>query len=307
MHSKIVKHFCLHSRNVASSCSSYMLLLFSLCRFNLTAPKHISQVLLSWKSHILHFLLIVRQGCEVSVKELDALLSLLAERKRILEQEEAERNMQILLDLLQYLRKQRVDELKEIQKDMQFVKEDINVVERQRIDFCRARNRSSPKLHMSTDDFTTIRSWSSSLEKNNNGSISSSQNSPGGMSTWNFLSKNMAGKTQAIKTGPHKKDNMNILNPQHMSQSSLSVVRKKRLHSQFNELQECYLQKRRQLVDQVDNQVESQSNDMQREGFSAGLSDFQSVLTTFTRYSRMRVIAELRHGDLMHTTNIVSR
>lgn len=53
---------------------------------------------------------------------------------------------------------------------------------------------------------------------------------------------------------------------------------------QFNELQECYLQKRRQLVDQVDNQVESQSNVMQREGFSSGLSDFQSVLTTFTRY-----------------------
>ena len=50
------------------------------------------------------------------MKELDALLSLLAERKRILEQEEAERNMQILLDLLQYLRKQRVDELKEVRR-----------------------------------------------------------------------------------------------------------------------------------------------------------------------------------------------
>ncbi|KAL8131170.1 E3 ubiquitin-protein ligase COP1-like [Apium graveolens] len=246
----------------------------------------------------------LQKGCEVSVRELDALLSLLAERKRILEQEEAERNMQILLDLLQYLRKQRVDELKEIQKDMQFVNEDINVVERQRIDSCRARNRSSPKVRLSTDNYTTIRSWSSSVEKNNSGSISNSQNSPGGMSTWNFLSKNMAGKTQANKLGLNKKDNINILNSQHTSQSGLSVVRKKRVHSQFNELEECYLQKRRQLVDQVENQVES--NVMPREGFSAGLSDFQSVLTTFTRYSRMRVIAELRHGDLMHTANIVS-
>lgn len=56
----------------------------------------------------------LRQGCEVSIKELDALLSLLSEKKRKLEQEEAERNMQILLDFLQILRKQKVDELNEV-------------------------------------------------------------------------------------------------------------------------------------------------------------------------------------------------
>lgn len=41
-------------------------------------------------------------------------MSLLAERKRKMEQEEAERNMQILLDFLHYLRKQKVDELNEV-------------------------------------------------------------------------------------------------------------------------------------------------------------------------------------------------
>lgn len=59
-------------------------------------------------------LVMLRQGCDVSVKELDALLSMLSERKRKLEQEEAERNMQILLDFLQMLRKQKVDELNEV-------------------------------------------------------------------------------------------------------------------------------------------------------------------------------------------------
>lgn len=122
----------------------------------------------------------------------------------------------------------------QIQKDLQYVKEDLNVVERQRIDSCRARNRSSPKLRMSTDDFITTRSWSSSVEKKINSSISSSQNSPGGMSTWNFLSTNMVGKTQASKLGPHKKDNMSLTNPQHTSQLGLSVVRKKRVHSQVS-------------------------------------------------------------------------
>lgn len=50
----------------------------------------------------------------MSIKEVDNLLSLLAERKRKMEQEEAERNMQILLDFLHCLRKQKVDELNEV-------------------------------------------------------------------------------------------------------------------------------------------------------------------------------------------------
>lgn len=50
----------------------------------------------------------------MSIKELDNLMSLLAEKKRKMEQEEAERNMQILLDFLHCLRKQKVDELNEV-------------------------------------------------------------------------------------------------------------------------------------------------------------------------------------------------
>ena len=50
----------------------------------------------------------------MSIKELDTLLALLAEKKRKMEQEEAERNMQILLDFLNCLRKQKVQELNEV-------------------------------------------------------------------------------------------------------------------------------------------------------------------------------------------------
>lgn len=70
--------------------------------------------MLPFKHQSLRFLLIGGQGCEVSVKELDALLSILSDRKRKLEQEEAERNMQILLDFLHCLRKQKINELKEV-------------------------------------------------------------------------------------------------------------------------------------------------------------------------------------------------
>lgn len=52
----------------------------------------------------------------MSAKELDGLLSLLADKKRKMEQEEAETNMQILLDFLKCLRKQKLEELNEVLK-----------------------------------------------------------------------------------------------------------------------------------------------------------------------------------------------
>ena len=114
------------------------------------------------------------------------------------------------------------------------------------------------------------------------------------------------------------------------------------LLQQFNELQECYLQKRRIWNGQSDKQEERDPNTLSREGYNPSLDDFQSVLSTFTRYryqhfvalilvfvfisllgniiflsclyhlfvawySRLRVVAELRHGDLFHAANIVSR
>lgn len=50
----------------------------------------------------------------MSIKELDGLLSLLAEKKRKMEQEEAETNMQILLDFLHCFREKKLEELNEV-------------------------------------------------------------------------------------------------------------------------------------------------------------------------------------------------
>ena len=50
----------------------------------------------------------------MSAKDLEGLLYLLTEKKRKMEQEEAETNMQILLDFLYCLRKQKLDELNEV-------------------------------------------------------------------------------------------------------------------------------------------------------------------------------------------------
>jgi E3 ubiquitin-protein ligase RFWD2 len=80
---------------------------------------------------------------------------------------------------------------------------------------------------------------------------------------------------------------------------------------QFDDLQECYLQKRRRnkAADRVVTNAikDGGKSDPWTEERRTGLDDFHSVLTAITRYSKLRVIAELRHGDLFHSSNIVSR
>lgn len=241
----------------------------------------------------------------MSIKEVDNLLTLLAEKKRKMEQEEAERNMQILLDFLHCLRKQKVDELNEVQTDLQYIKEDINAVERHRIDLYRARDRYSVKLRMLGDDPSTRSAWP--LEKNQHGFNSNPLSIRGGNPLGNFQNKKVEGKAQGSSHGMSKKDAVSGSDSQSLNQSTVSMARKKRIHAQFNDLQECYLQKRRQLVDQPQHtSQESDTSVVRREGYSHGLADFQNVLTTFTRYSRLRVIAEIRHGDIFHSANIVS-
>ncbi|XP_028757990.1 E3 ubiquitin-protein ligase COP1-like [Neltuma alba] len=255
-------------------------------------------------SPVEHFRLSLQKGCDVTIKEVDSLLFLLAEKKRKMEQEEAERNMQILLDFLHCLRKQKVEELKEVQTDLQFIKEDISAVDKHRMELYRARDRYSVKLRM-LDESGSRKSWHSSMDKASGGHLSSPLNMRGALSSGS-LPKKLDGKGQVSSHGIQRKEAISGSDSQYLNQSSLALIKKKRVHAQFNDLQECYLQKRRHLAEKPHSQQEKDKNVINREGYAPGLSEFQSVLTTFTQYSRLRVIAEVRHGDLFHSANIVS-
>ncbi|KAK4279162.1 hypothetical protein QN277_016912 [Acacia crassicarpa] len=255
-------------------------------------------------SPVEHFRLSLQKGCDVTIKEVDSLLFLLADKKRKMEQEEAERNMQILLDFLHCLRKQKVEELKEVQTDLQFIKEDISAVDKHRMELYRARDRYSVKLRM-LDESGSRKSWQSPMDKTSSGHISSPLNMRGAFSSGS-LPKKLDGKGQVSSHGTQRKEAISGSDSQFLNQSSLALIKKKRVHAQFNDLQECYLQKRRHLAEKPHSQQEKDKNVIKREGYAPGLSEFQSVLTTFTQYSRLRVIAEVRHGDLFHSANIVS-
>ncbi|KAL0305972.1 UNVERIFIED_CONTAM: E3 ubiquitin-protein ligase COP1 [Sesamum radiatum] len=219
------------------------------------------------------------QGCTTSVKELESLLSLLSEKKSKMEQEEAETNLQILLDFLHCLKKKKLNELDEIQSDLQYMKEDINAVERRRIELYRRRDRYSAKLRKLVSD-------------------------PCSQSALPSLNDKHGGPT-VQKRYYTRKDSHSGSDTQNLTQSGLALARKRRVQAQFNDLQDCYLQKRRYWARHTLEQQERGSHGY-REGYPEGLEDFQSVLSTFTRYSRMRVVAELRHEDVFHSANIVS-
>ncbi|KAM0021283.1 putative transcription factor WD40-like family [Helianthus debilis subsp. tardiflorus] len=60
------------------------------------------------------------------------------------------------------------------------------------------------------------------------------------------------------------------------------------------------------LGKQVQKQEERDGSSVKREDYHAELKDFQSLLSSFTRYSRMRAIAGLRNGDIFHSPDIIS-
>ncbi|GAB2212651.1 hypothetical protein Droror1_Dr00020630 [Drosera rotundifolia] len=242
----------------------------------------------------------LRQGCEVSIKELDNLLTLLAEKKRKMERDEAEANMQILLAFLYYLRKKKLGELNEIKNDLQFIKEDIQVVERRRMDLFSMKGRYAIRLKMVVDDSAAATMTPSQDIGNSTQSVHSLQDYETSCSPY---SKNDVARTAASSHRPHGSTAFDS-SEMHVAQSGIITARKKRIHTQFNELQECYLQKRRHSTKcEQEGLITTTANTA---AYQTSLDDFQSVLTNFTQYSRLRVIAELRHGDVFHSANIVS-
>ncbi|KAL3820769.1 hypothetical protein ACJIZ3_006674 [Penstemon smallii] len=244
----------------------------------------------------------LEQGCEASVKELESLLSLLVEKKSKMEQEEAETNLQILHDFLQSLKTKKLDELNEIQSDLQYLKEDIHAVERRRIELYRRRDRYSAKLRLLGDDPSSKSMWQSLIDKRSAAAVYRTAIEP----TQCQMSNRKTDAKSSISHVPLKKDAHGGSDAQNLTQSGLALARKRRVHAQFNDLQECYLQKRRYWSRILPEKQGRDSRGSNREGYSEGLEDFQTVLSTFTRYSRLRVVAELRHGDLFHSANIVS-
>ncbi|CAK9199492.1 unnamed protein product [Sphagnum jensenii] len=265
--------------------------------------------------------LALQQGVDLPVKELGLLMQLLGDKKRKAEQEEAETNMEILLEFLLHSRQQKQEELRKLQGDLHFLKEDIETVERQCWELARAKEKYLLENRTSRD--STSSSWDLSASVGNASTQNRGAGAMPGSSQSGISPKHAVGNCegQSLLLNPTKNElcpvtgslDHRVSDAQELP-DRLTVGKKLQVLAQFEDLQEAYLQRKRHVA-QMHRQNHFQQlsqkklKDEKHAGFQSyrdGLEDFQSVLSAFTRYSRLRVIAELRHGDLFHSSNIVS-
>ncbi|XP_010686759.2 E3 ubiquitin-protein ligase COP1 isoform X2 [Beta vulgaris subsp. vulgaris] len=239
------------------------------------------------------------QGCDVSVKDLDCLLSQLAEKKRKMEQEEAETNLQVLLEFLVCLRKRKLEELSQIQNDLQYIKEDIEAVRKHKIDLGNVNKNCTVRLRFSGDDSDTkgdcpiiprpVAGNSGTQQLIFSGSQHNGRENVGPLCSQEIIENDGCAGSESQQQAPTER----------------FTARKRQVEAQLTDLQECYLQKRRHWAKQLQGGGRDLNN-INSLGYHAGLRDFQSVLTSCTRYSQLRVISELRLGNVFQPANIIS-
>ncbi|KAG0576922.1 hypothetical protein KC19_5G118200 [Ceratodon purpureus] len=313
----------LSNRSNCPSCARYLTADQLIPNFLLTKlmKKATASQLLGQSSPVEHLRIALQQGAELPMKELDSLLHLLGERKRKLVQEEAESNMDVLLDFLHLSRQRKQEELQELQGDLHFLKEDIATVERRRQDLLRAKDKFAKRARISADlSSPNLDTYSGCEKASKGGAVSVWRGGQGGAfappSEPKFKARNST-KNIAFSHGVKKEGGITgkflenpFLDPRAEATGAHTVSKKRRVLAQFEDLQEAYLLRRRQVArNQRQRQMQETIKKESCKGSESskdGLEDFESVLTAFTRYSRLRVVAELHHGDLFHSSNIVS-
>lgn len=121
-----------------------------------------------------------------------------------------------------------------MQTDLQFIKEDISAVDKHRMELYRARDRYSVKLRM-LDESGSRKSWQSPMDKTSSGHISSPLNMRGALSSGS-LPKKLDRKGQVSSHGIQRKEAVSGSDSQFLNQSSLALIKKKRVHAQVTQV-----------------------------------------------------------------------
>ncbi|XP_024399141.1 E3 ubiquitin-protein ligase COP1 isoform X2 [Physcomitrium patens] len=268
-----------------------------------------------------HLRFVLQQGADLPMKDIDSLLHLLSERKRRVEQDEAESNMEVLLDFLHLSCQLKQEELAELQGDLQYLKEDIATVESRRQELLRAKKKFAKRSRLTADlSSPTLDTHSGCDQGINEGAISVWRGGQGGALA--PLREHKLKGGNSIRTSAFamaiKDDGKNgnyfansFSDPHSESVGVPKINKRQRVLAQFEDLQEAYLMRRRKVArNQRHRQMQKQESMKEAsklsESYQDGLEDFESILLAFTRYSRLRVVTELHHGDLFHSSNIVS-
>ncbi|CAI5511705.1 unnamed protein product [Closterium sp. Naga37s-1] len=329
----------LHHKRNCPCCSQFLTLdqIFPNFTLNKLLKKATATQMVSTASPSQHLRLALQHGADVSmsVRELDALLALLAEKRRKAEQEEAEMNMDILLDFLQRSRQKKQAELDELRADLLFIREDIAAVEQRRRSLQQMREQSAAAIHA-----LLFRGGASSAGAGDETGFGSGGLAGLKAGAGEGVLPAPPPPGSALTQTSHSFDDLHECYLHHRRQAARSAPSLTLLYSspplptphlllQFDDLQECYLHHRRQAAHaakpaggaaggasaaaEAGRRGNGSAAAAAAEGgavgqvdLGMGLEDFRQVLAAFTRFRRVKVVAELRQGDLFHSSNIVS-
>ncbi|KAG0619816.1 hypothetical protein M758_4G167500 [Ceratodon purpureus] len=315
----------LKNRNNCPSCAQYLTIDQLLPNFLLTKllKKESESKILTNASPAEHLRLALEQGANLSAKELDSLLLLLSEKKQQLEHVEAESNLEVLLDFLHRSQLRKQEKLHEVQNDLDFLDGDIATVERRQNWLLMSKDRHCKRGFMGSSSFD-LNSHPGCESSSTGNALSVWRGGQGGASTapseQNLYSADKLRMRNVAYTSVTRgfgkasyslEDDPSVASPDDSARVH-KVAKKRRVLAQFDELQEAYLLRRRQVaIKQRQRQLQASAIEKDASTFTDnycdGLDDFQSMLTAYTRYSCLRVVAELRHDDMFQiSSNIVS-
>lgn len=223
--------------------------------------------------------LIARDSQNLSLSDVDVMLEILSHRRQILETETCVAQNRLLFEFLKHLLKQKEEQKAQIAKEIDLISRDLHEVE------CILKERRSILVSGSGEEEATGSAQEEALVSDNE-----KQQVP---------ELPIVDEEKAESVG----DGFNSFNPD--VTSSTFTIRKRRMHTYFDDFVNCYFQARGQDLYFSGNTPE---NDNMRLSVSSrrGLDAFRESLVKFSRYSSCKTLATLGYSSDLSNGSIVS-
>ena len=216
---------------------------------------------------------VIRTENEWSVSEVNSLLRVLADKKRKMEIDDKEVEMDVLTDFLHKAKQQKEEELSKLKGEIAFLNEDLERVDEMKSELMGSRDHAEDAiLEQPPLKKIALASDAETVPDLNSGTRNSD------------LSKK---EGESLKQPSPDK-------PLPRTTLTESVAAKKRrVYTHFDDLENCYFDLRQK------SQFCSDQN-------HSALNSFSECLSRITRFSKFNPLASLKYGDMFNSSSIVS-
>ncbi|XP_055694076.1 E3 ubiquitin-protein ligase COP1-like [Lutzomyia longipalpis] len=229
--------------------------------------------------------LIARDSQNLSLSDVDVMLEILSHRRQILETETCVAQNRLLYEFLRHLMKQKEEQKAQIAKEMELISRDLHEVE------CILKERKG----------ILISGEEAAAAEGNEGEEKAEEEEPMGGNEGEKQQVPELPTVEEEKEDPGA-DGFNTFNT---DITSTFTIRKRRMHTYFDDFVNCYFQARGQ--DLYFSNPTTQDDTMRLSVSSRrGLDAFRESLVKFSRYSSCKTLATLGYSSDLSNGSIVS-